>query len=270
MNYRYGKEVLVTGGTSGIGRAVAMLFAEKGYVVYAVSRHAEPRREAVGAGEIIFLPMDVCEQQSVDRVAKSVKNIGIIIHCAGFGIGGSAEDAELEDVKKQLEVNYFGVLRVNRSFLPQMRERGGGMVVVVSSIAGQMPIPFQSHYSSSKYALEAYAEALRMETRAYGIRVTLVEPGDTATGFTSGRKLSIPESSPYREACLASIQKMEQDELHGDSPEKVAKVIYAVATRKNPPIRKAVGIQYQAVVFLKRLLPSRFVNYVLGRLYSGR
>ena len=270
MKFRYGKNVLITGGTSGIGLAAAKLFAENGYNVYAVSRSAEEKTVYEGNGTITYMKMDVCDIDSIKAVSGKIDELGIIVNCAGYGIAGAAEDCTEDDARRQMDVNYFGVLNVNRVFMPTLRKAGRGMVVIVSSIAGVVPIPFQSHYSSSKYALEAYGEALRIEVGALGIKVTIVEPGDTVTGFTKGRKLCIPENSPYRECCIKSVHKMEKDEQNGCPPEMSARVIYKNACKKNPPVRTAVGIQYKALMALKKFMPSRFINYVLGKLYGGK
>lgn len=189
MRYPYGKAILITGASSGIGRAAAELFADAGYTVWAGSRHCEESVEKrQGGGEIRSLQMDVCNEDSTRRAverAVSEGGLGIVLNCAGMGIAGPAEDTFEEAVRAQFEVNYFGTLRVNRMVLPYFRAQGKGLVLVMSSVAGRVPIPYQSHYSSSKYALDAYVEALRMEARPFGIRAALIEPGDTKTGFTA-------------------------------------------------------------------------------------
>ena len=126
---------------------------------------------------------------------------------------------------------------------------------------------FQSHYSSSKYALEAYSEALGMEGRKYGIRTVLLEPGDTKTDFTAKRKTFIPDSSIYREDALKAIRKMENDEKNGKSPMTVAKAALRVSRMKNPPVRKPIGAEYSALMLLLRILPQKAVEKILIMLY---
>ena len=170
-----------------------------------------------GGGEIRSLQMDVCNEDSTRRAveqAVSEGGLGIVLNCAGMGIAGPAEDTFEEAVRAQFEVNYFGTLRVNRMVLPYFRAQGK-LVLVMSSVAGRVPIPYQSHYSSSKYALDAYVEALRMEARPFGIRAALIEPGDTKTGFTAARRMAMPEDSPYRKACEGAIARMAHDEETG-------------------------------------------------------
>lgn len=275
MKKRYGCSVLITGGTSGIGLACAKAFAAEGYEVFAASRHSvEEEQKYEGGGRIIPVRMDVCDEDSVCKAVREVleraKDLGIVIHCAGVGIAGAAEDTPDADAHRQMETNYFGVLRVNRCLLPHFRSRGSGLCLIIGSVAGLLAIPFQSHYSSSKFALEAYAEALRCESRRYGIRVSLLEPGDTRTGFTSARRTAVPAQSPYEKACLASVAKMAKDEQNGRPPESIARIALRLGGRKNPPVRVVAGFEYKTLVFLRRLLPCRFINWVLGRMYVPR
>lgn len=270
----YGTNILVTGASSGIGLACALLFASKGFEVWGVSRSGSVCRDMLP--NIHLSCMDVTDEQSVaaevgriwrEALALTGSGIGTVVHCAGFGIGGAAEDTSHPQALRQFETNYFGVLRVNRILLPLMRSRGRAMVVVLGSIAGRISIPFQSHYSASKFALEAYVEALRMEGAPFGIHATIVEPGDTKTGFTGQRIIAIPQESPYALTARIAIEKMEHDEQNGASAESVASVIYRVATTARPPVRKPVGTGYSLLLFAKRLLPDRMTEKIIGSLY---
>ena len=267
MKNIYGSNVLVTGASSGIGRSVSVLFAKEGYTVFAISRHIEEREEKIGNGRIIPYKADVTDFESLNSIKEKIPSLSIIVHAAGFGIAGSAEDMDIELAKKQLEVNYFGPIRVNKVFLPLLRKNRRSLIIFISSIAGRVPIPFQSHYSSSKYALEAYSEALGMEGRKYGIRTVLLEPGDTKTDFTAKRKTFIPDSSIYREDALKAIRKMENDEKNGKSPMSVAKAALRVTRMKNPPVRKPIGAEYSALMLLLRILPQKAVEKILIMLY---
>jgi len=271
MNYPYGKNVFLTGGSSGIGLATAELFASSGFTVFSASRSfAEGSRSFPGGGCIQSIALDVRDSLSVDSAASSVlgrADIGIVIHCAGVGIACAGESFPQGAVNDLIETNFCGVLRVNSRFIPHLRKRGNGICVIIGSLAGMFPIPFQSHYCALKAALDSYSSALRMELRDFGVRVSLVMPGDTNTGFTSARKYEIDEASPYYSACLRAVQKMEKDELGGRPPISAARVIMRVAMRKNPPTRKVVGFSYKTLVFLRRLLPERFVEFILRALY---
>ena len=268
----YGKNVLVTGASSGIGRACALAFAKNGCVVTGVARHCEEgsREELEGGGSLAMRRMDVTDQSSVAAVVRDMPRVDIAILCAGMGIAGTAEEVPADLAMQQMDVNYFGVIRVCHEVLPRMREQGKGLLLVVSSIAGKVPIPMQSHYSSSKYAIEAYVEAVRMEMRKYGVRASLLEPGDTRTGFTAARNAFIPEDSPYKTVCEKSIARMAHDEQHGKPPESVAEVALKLAGKENPPVRVAIGLVYKLLMLILRFLPDRTAEWILSLMYLPR
>ena len=273
MKYIYGKNIFLTGGSSGIGLATAELFAENGYTVFAASRNppAEIRRFDSG-GEIRPVILDVRDINSVDAAAQYVlaqASIGIIVHCAGIGIACAGEELSSDAIMDLMETNFTGVLRVNSRFLPHLRSRVCGSCIIIGSVAGLFPIPYQSHYCASKAALDLYAASLRMELRNYGVRVCLVMPGDTNTGFTNARKYVTGESSPFYEDCIHSVGKMEKDELSGKSPITSARAIFKLCNSKNPPPRKIVGFDYKLLALLHRILPDRLVEFFLRRIYLG-
>jgi short-subunit dehydrogenase len=265
--------VLITGASSGIGLAVSELFAQNGFTVFALSRNPSPdTRLHPGGGAIYPVKCDVSDTASVENAARTIQaqaDVGIVIHSAGIGIACSTEDYPAQAVTGLMETNFGGVLRVNSLFLPHFRKRGGGLCLIIGSLAGIFSIPFQSHYCASKAALDSYASAARMELRDYGIKVSLVMPGDASTGFTGARKYFISESSPLYDACVRSVGKMEQDELHGCSPESIARVIFKICSKKNPPARKIVGFGYKLLSLMKKILPNRLAEFILRRLYLG-
>ncbi len=270
----YGNNVLITGATSGIGLATTLLFSKKGYNVWGISRSA--KTEAPLPDNVTLVKVDVTDEKKVeteikriwdDAIAKTKAGIGIVVHCAGFGIGGSAEETEYNIALSQFQTNYFGVLNVNRYLLKLMHTQKNSLVLILGSVAGRISIPFQSHYSATKFALEAYTEALRIEAKEFGIRATIIEAGDTKTPFTAKRQIAIDKDSPYKKQALLSIKKMEEDEQSGYEPTKVAKVILSVTKRKHPPVRIAVGFSYKLLLFLKRILPDCVAEKVLSLLY---
>jgi len=273
----FGTNVCITGASSGIGLACAQLFSQQGYQVWGVSRSGTSNVPLPSS--VHLSSMDVTQDDSVEAKVNCIwkealeatgDGIGTVIHCAGFGIGGPAEDTPLESIYNQFETNYFGVVRVNRAFLPLMRSRGAGTVLVLGSIAGRLSIPYQSHYSSSKFALEAYVEALRMESSQFGIRSCIIEAGDTATAFTGRRAVVTPEASPYAQEALRAIAKMEHDEKSGYPAHTVAKKVLQVAAKRNPPVRAVVGFSYSLLMALKRVFPDRLTEWILRRMYLGR
>lgn len=268
MKNVYGRRALVTGASSGLGRACAEALAQNGCDVIGVSRSCgETVTNYPGGGRLTMRPMDVTDDASVRAVAASLDGVDIAVLCAGMGVSGPAEELPMELACRQMEVNYFGVLRVGRAILPKMRAQGRGLFLVIGSVAGRVTIPMQSHYSSSKYALEAYTEAVRMEMRPFGVRACIIEPGDTRTGFTDNREKYCPPDSPYAEICEKSVAVMEHDERNGNPPSSVAEVAMRLAGKKDPPVRVAVGFQYKALMFARRLLPDRLVSFILSKMY---
>jgi len=268
MKNVYGKRVFVTGASSGLGKACAEALAAAGCDVTGVSRSCEETTvDYPGGGRLTMRRMDVTDDDSVAAAAGALEGVDIAVLCAGIGVSGPAEELPMELAYRQMETNYFGVLRVGRHILPKMREQGRGLFLVIGSIAGRVPIPMQSHYSSSKYALEAYVQAVGMEMRPFGVRACIIEPGDTHTGFTDARRKYCPPDSPYAAVCEKSVAVMERDERNGKAPTSVSRVVMKLAGRKRPPVRVAVGFQYKALMFAKRLLPDRFVVWMLEKLY---
>ena len=274
MRFPYGNSVFITGGSSGIGRAAAELFAANGYTVFAASRcPQESAASFPGGGSIRPVTMDVRDPESVDAAAQYVlaqNDIGVVIHCAGLGIACAGEDYPSVEVANLMSTNFDGALLVNSRFLPHMRERRSGLCIMTGSVAGLFPIPFQSHYCASKAALDLYSSTLRMELREYGVQICLLMPGDTNTGFTSARKYVIKETSPFYDSCLRAVKKMEKDELGGCRPSKAAQAMLSLSAQKKTPARKIVGLDYKLLVFLRRLLPERAIESILRSMYMGR
>jgi len=211
--------------------------------------------------------MDVTDAESVERVLETMERIDIAVCCAGMGVAGAAEEMPLELARAQMETNYFGVLTVGSKVLPRMRRQGRGLFIATGSIAGKVPIPMQSHYSSSKYALEAYMEAVRIEMKGFGVRAVILEPGDTKTGFTAARKTFTDKDSPYFEAVEKSVARMEHDEQNGRDPETVARVVLKLIGKTNPPVRVAIGFEYKLLMFILRFLPDRLKSWILSKMY---
>ena len=167
-----------------------------------------------------------------------------------------------------MEVNYFGTLNAAQPCLSRMRGQGKGLLIIIGSIAGRVSIPMQSQYSASKYALEAFTDAVRMEMKPYGVRACIIEPGDTKTGFTAARETQ--QCGGYGSVLEKSVAKMASDEQKGRSPDSVAKVALALAARKDPPARVPVGLEYKALMMLLRVMPDRGKEFILSRLYLPR
>ena len=259
------KIVVITGGSSGIGRATARRFAAAGAVVYDLSR-----REAKDP-EIRHIPSDVTNagllQAAAAQVLAEAGGIDLLICCAGMGISGPVETVPEADALRQFDVNLMGTIRTVQAFLPAMRKAKHGRIICVSSVAAVYAIPFQAHYSASKAAINAFADALGNETRPFGISVCAVMPGDIATGFTNARKKTFAGEDVYLSANSA-VEKMEKDEQNGMPPDAVAKKICKIAEKKTVSPLYTVGASYQTLVFLRRLFPAAVASKIVGGMYQ--
>jgi len=275
MESRYGKVVLVTGASSGIGKAIAERLANEGFRVYGTSRKAEGEEviieETASGGFFKLINLDVRSNESAQKAAAYVTekegSIDILINNAGFGISGPIEETTPEEAISQFDTNFFGMHRMVRSVLPGMRERGKGLIINISSVAGLFALPYQAFYCASKYAVEAFSEALRMEVKDFGIKVSLIEPGDTKTGFTQNRYFCEGSKHSAYKRSQMSVEKMMRDEQNGPGPEIIANIVVRILKRKNPPVRVIAGFSYKLLVFLKRLLPSRLVVFLVSKIY---
>lgn len=271
------KVIVVTGASSGIGNAIATLLAKRGHRVYGACRN--PAAHKKSADEFFDLvAMDVNESSSVDAAFATIlekeKRIDALVCCAGMGIAGSIEETSIEEAKAQFETNFFGTLRTIKAVLPHFRALRTGRIVVLSSIAGRLGIPFQSLYSSTKFALEGMVEALRMELHEFGVKVCLVEPGDYRTGFTAARKLAAAyvaagKDSPYHGNHEAAIGQQEHDEKAGHDPFEVARLVEGLLSSRDLAVRYSVGpfIQRLAPV-AKPILPSRTFEAIIRMIYN--
>lgn len=260
------KVAIVTGGSSGIGKAVAMHLAGAGCRVYEFSR-----RES-SESFCIHVSADVSDENSVGDAVRYVYDtegtIDILVNCAGFGISGAVEFTDTADAIKQLDVNFYGTVRVCRAVLPLMREQGFGRIVNISSVAGPIPIPFQAFYSASKAAINDYTMALANEVRPFGISVCAVQPGDIASGFTAAREKTVLGDDVYDGRISRSVKVMEHDEQNGMSPDKAGAYIARVALKKRVKPLYAIGFQYKLFTVIMKLLPCRLSNWILGLIYA--
>lgn len=260
------KIAVVTGGSSGIGACTADALLAKGCKVYEISR-----RDCNRTG-IRHFSADVTEEAEVQTVIAAIAaeagQIDILVNCAGFGISGAIEFTELEDAKKQMDVNFFGTVNVCKAALPIMRRQGSGRIVNISSVAAPVPIPFQAYYSATKAAVNAYTCALANEVRPYGITVTAVQPGDIQTGFTAARKKSVAGDDVYGGRISRSVSVMEHDEQHGMKPETAGRYLAKIALKKRVKPLYAIGFSYQFVCTLCKVLPCALQNRIIGQLYA--
>jgi NAD(P)-dependent dehydrogenase (short-subunit alcohol dehydrogenase family) len=250
--------VLVTGASSGIGAATAVRLAARGFEVFGTSR--APGRQ--GPPGVRFVALDVRDDESVAKgvaqVLAALPRLDALVCNAGIGIFGSVEETPLEAARELFETNFFGTLRVLRAVLPHMREARRGRIVIVGSLAGRAPIPFQAHYSASKAALDALALALHNELHAFGIRVSLVEPGDIRTEFNDRTAWGEPARSAYGDPLRRAEQVIRESLPRAPGPEHVAATIERALTSRRPRVRYTVGPDALLVPLARRLLPDRW------------
>jgi NAD(P)-dependent dehydrogenase (short-subunit alcohol dehydrogenase family) len=257
--------VLITGASRGIGAATARLLAARGLEVYGTSRRPDQLPE--DAPPIHWIAMDVCEEASaqagVAEVLRCAGRLDGVVCNAGFGIFGSIEEVSIADAQAQLDTNFFGTLRVLRAALPALRGSGDARLVLVGSLAGRAPIPFQAHYSASKAAVDALAQALYNELYGTGVRVSLVEPGDIHTGFNDDVDFSSADTSPYGERIARCRKVIEQSLVNAPPADLVARAVHRALCDRTPRFRYAVGREAPLVALGRRLLPDRLALRLL-------
>ncbi len=267
MKQLYGKIALVVGASSGVGNACAKHLLSKGYTVYGTSRKASFDS---ANGDIKMIPLDVTKEDTIIEAVNFVYNkegaIHILINCPGYGLAGSVEDITTEEAQAIFNTNFFGIMSCCRYVLPIMRKQQNGLIVNISSVAGFISIPYQSMYSATKYALEAMTEALRLEVKPFKVNVSMIAPGDMKTNFERVYAKNY-HTSDYKERCDKAVNQMIADEHKGPSAKVVVKELKKILKQKRPSIRRVVGWQYKLIGFLKRILPSKLVEFVLSKIY---
>ena len=264
------KVVLITGGSSGIGKSIGEFLHQKGFVVYGTSRNPEKISNSI----FPLVALDVRDKQSiVNCVAEVIQKAGrldVVINNAGVGITGPIEEIPTEEIKNNFETNLFGPIEVMKAVLPQMRLQQSGLIINVTSIAGYMGLPFRGVYSASKGALELITEALRMEVKSFGIHITNVAPGDFATNIAAGRyHAPVIKGSAYEMTYGKSLKEMDNHVDSGSNPNEMARAIFAIIQNENPKIHYKVGAFMQKFsIVLKRILPDKMYERMLMNHYK--
>jgi len=257
--------VLVTGASSGIGAAIAGHLASHGFRVFGTSRGAA----GASADGVEMIAMDVDDDASVERgVAAVVRRAGrldAVVNNAGWALMGAVEETSMGEARAQMETNFFGVLRICRAVLPRMRAQGGGHIVNVSSLGGAFGMPFSGLYCASKFAVEGLSESLRLETRRLGIRVVLIEPGDTQSQLPTKRRTAQADGSAYRDTFERFKAQQAKDEASAPEPLAVAQAVEKVLAAPSPRLRYSIGMIGQRIVLpLKRFVPHRMFETIVA------
>jgi len=264
------KVVLITGGSSGIGKSVGEFLKNKGFTVYGTSRNPQNYPNS----QFPIVALDVVDGKSIlnciQEVISKEGKIDVLINNAGAGITGPIEEIPEVEIRRNFETNFFGPINVIKVVLPYMREQNSGLIINVTSIAGYMGLPYRSVYSASKGALELITEAFRMEIKGFNINMTSVAPGDFATNIASGRyHAPVLDNSPYKESYKNTLKLMNEHVDSGQDPLLMAKAIFKVINTKNPKVHYKVGEFMQKFsIVLKRILPDKVYEKLLMNHYK--
>jgi NAD(P)-dependent dehydrogenase (short-subunit alcohol dehydrogenase family) len=272
--------VLITGCSSGIGRATAERLARAGWTVYATARRPESIADLEAAG-CKLLALDVTDSESMASAVKEVEAAGgldALVNNAGYGLHGAIETTSLEDARKQFDTNFFGLVELTQMVLPGMRERCNGRIVNMSSMGGKLTFPGGGFYHASKHALEAFSDALRFELAGFGINVVVIEPGLIKTEFGKAAIDTIDNESgagsPYdhfNQTVMQKINAVYEGAMSrmAASPDAVAKVVEKALTTRRPNARYRVTAGARALIAARRFLPDRVFDAMLRRQYPS-
>jgi NAD(P)-dependent dehydrogenase (short-subunit alcohol dehydrogenase family) len=269
------RAVLITGCSTGIGRATAELLAAHGWTVYATARRPESIQDLVGAGCRI-LSLDVCDENSMRAAVETVEReqgaVGVLVNNAGYGQEGAFESTPMTEVRRQFETNVFGLVRLTQLCLPGMRRQRWGKIVNLSSMGGKLTFPGGAFYHATKHAVEALSDALRFEVQGFGIDVIVVEPGpiktrfgDTAVGSITGHAGDDPTYAAFNQAVAAMIREAYEGPMGrlAAGPEAVAHVIKKALDVGRPATRYTVTAAARMLMGLRRWLPDRVFDAFL-------
>ena len=260
------KVALVTGVSSGIGKATAARFLKAGYHVFGTVRRPTNGNSVDG---VELLQVDVTQDGSVHEAVKRVIDeagrIDILVNNAGFGIAGGAEESSIGQAQSLFDTNVFGVMRTTRAVIPHMRAQKSGRIINISSVLGFLPAPFMALYAASKHAVEGYSESMDHELRTLGIRVLLVEPGYTKTSFDQNSNDPDEKMAEYEAARARLWPLMTKAIASGDAPEIVADTVLKAAADRNPKLRYPAGNGAKRLAILRRFMPASVVDSSLRK-----
>jgi NAD(P)-dependent dehydrogenase (short-subunit alcohol dehydrogenase family) len=249
--------VLVTGVSSGIGRAVASAFAAKGFEVFGTSRTPHTTEPIPG---VELVQLDVTDDGSVtgavSAVIRRAGRIDVLVNNAGFGVIAAAEESSTTQAQQLFDTNFFGLVRTTRAVLPYLRAQGSGRIINIGSVLGFLPAPYGALYAASKHAVEGYSESLDHETREFGVRVSVVEPGYTNTSFEANAADADSPLDGYA-TIRAHVQQVLTEAVHsGDDPAVVARVVLKAVTSRTPKLRYPAGPLARRLSLLKKVAPA--------------
>jgi NAD(P)-dependent dehydrogenase (short-subunit alcohol dehydrogenase family) len=265
------KTVLITGASTGIGKATALLFQQRGWNVVATMRSPQKAADLANLERVTCLPLDVTDPDSIrSAIATSIEKfatIDAIVNNAGYGLVGAFETSTREQIQRQFDTNVFGLMEVVRAILPHFRARKQGVIVNISSVGGRLTFPLYSLYHGTKWAVEGFSEALQFELRPFNIRVKIVEPGPIKTDFydRSADVTTDPEIPDYDRFIAKVLPKTNQAGVDGAPPEAVAATIYKASTDLSWRLRYPTG-GIGSFLLLRKFLPESWFTAIVNRL----
>ena len=264
------KVVIITGGSSGIGKSIGEYLIEKGFTVYGTSRHPENYSNSKFPLVALNVSDKISIKSAIQYVIENEGRLDVLINNAGAGITGPIEEIPEEEIKRNFETNFFGPINLIKAVLPKMREQQSGLIINVTSIAGYMGLPYRGIYSASKGALELITESFRMELKDFNIKMCNVAPGDFATNIAAGRfHAPVIKGSPYEEKYGYVLKAIDEDVNKGNDPILVAKAIYNIMHTSSPKTHYKVGAFMQKIsIILKRILPDKVYERLLLNHYK--
>jgi NAD(P)-dependent dehydrogenase (short-subunit alcohol dehydrogenase family) len=258
---------LVTGASSGIGKAASLALLEAGFAVVGTSRNTAGVTDRDG---VTFVDLDVTSDESVTAAVRQVierfGRIDVLVNNARTGAAGAAEESSVAQDLRVFDINLFGLIRMTKAVLPHMRARGSGRIINISSVLGVVPAPYMASYAATKHGIEGYSESVDHELREYGVRVLLVEPGYTRTGFDTNALQPDAPLPVYAEQRQAFDGLMATGMASGDDPATVAKAIVAAAIDPKPKLRYTAGSTARRVSVLRRFVPARAFDRQIRKL----
>lgn len=259
------KVILITGASAGMGKATAIWLINEGHIVYGAARRIEKMNDLVELGGH-SLKMDVTSETEIDAGVKKIIDeqgrIDVLINNAGYSVYGSVEDVSKKDARRQFDVNLFGLGELTQKVLPYMRKQKSGHIINVTSIGGKIYMALGAWYHASKHALEGWSDCLRLETKQFGIKVSIIEPGAIETEFSDVMNQPMIDRSkggPYENLSNAIIEanKGANDGSSSTSPDIIAKTISKAISSKNPKTRYAAGKMAKPILFFRRWLSDK-------------
>lgn len=267
------KVILLTGASSGIGYQTAEYLAKQGHIVYGAARRVE-KMEPLKAFGVKPISLDVTLEDSINEAVEHIVaeegRIDVLVNNAGYGSYGAIEDVSIEEARKQFDVNIFGVAMLTKKVLPHMRAQKSGTIINVASIGGRLTTYFGAWYHATKYALEAFSDALRMETKQFGINVSIIEPGGIKTpwGFIAADHLAESAKGGAYEQQASAVAAGMRKQYEGNmmsNPIVIAKAISRAVNSNRPNTRYTVGFMAKPLVWLHALLPARWFDAIMMR-----